>query len=516
VLGTDDARGAPPLAPPPAPARRGPGRRRTLVAVLATIVVLAPIAWFWATSLPAGDYSVADMGYPDYGGGPASTAGQPGMAGMAGMSGAGGRSVDTLRLPDGPADVDVTLVARAQTVRLAGGRTVTGYTLNGVTPGPEIRAVQGQTVRVRLVDADVPRGVTLHWHGVDVPAGDDGVAGVTQDAVPPGGQFVYRFRADQVGSFWYHSHQVADDQVRGGLFGALVVVPRGTSAAPSPTDVSALVHLYEGRRTVSGVDGDLAVRAAPGTAVRVRVTNTDSGPMRAWSASPYRVLAVDGTDVRGPTPVVGAATQVTAGGRADLEVTAPARIELGGVAVVVGNPTTPPAPAPNAVVDLLTYGTPTPLDPTTIGFGPTTPTRVFDYAIGRRPGFIGGVPGLYWTINGHLYPDVPMFVVREGDVVRMRISNTSGEVHPMHLHGHHAVVLARNGVPATGSPWWIDSLDVPDGTTFDVAFVADNPGLWMDHCHNLAHPKQGLVAHLMYEGVTTPYRAGSDTPNDPE
>jgi FtsP/CotA-like multicopper oxidase with cupredoxin domain len=107
-------------------------------------------------------------------------------------------------------------------------------------------------------------------------------------------------------------------------------------------------------------------------------------------------------------------------------------------------------------------------------------------------------------------------MVREGDVVRMRISNTSGEVHPMHLHGHHAVVLARDGVPATGSPWWVDSLDVPDGATFDVAFVADNPGLWMDHCHNLAHPKQGLVAHLMYEGVTTPYRAGADTPNDPE
>lgn len=123
MLGTDDAHpgGAPPLAPPPAPVRHGPRRRRTLVAVLAALAVLAPIGWFWATSLPAGDYSVADMGYPDLGGGPA----MPGHAGMAGMT---GRSVDTLRLPDGPADVDVTLVARAQTVRLAGGRTVTGYT----------------------------------------------------------------------------------------------------------------------------------------------------------------------------------------------------------------------------------------------------------------------------------------------------------------------------------------------------------------------------------------------------
>ena len=121
---------------------------------------------------------------------------------------------------------------------------------------------------------------------------------------------------------------------------------------------------------------------------------------------------------------------------------------------------------------------------------------------------------MWWTVNGRMYPDVPMFMVSEGDIVTMRISNDSGEVHPMHLHGHHAVVLARNGVPATGSPWWVDSLNVRDGETYDVAFRADNPGLWMDHCHQLKHAAEGLTAHLMYEGVTTPYRIGG--PNTPE
>ena len=57
----------------------------------------------------------------------------------------------------------------------------------------------------------------------------------------------------------------------------------------------------------------------------------------------------------------------------------------------------------------------------------------------------------------------------------------------MHLHGHHALVLSRDGMKATGSPWWFDSLEVQNGETFDVAFVADNPGMWMDHCHNLKH-----------------------------
>ena len=59
----------------------------------------------------------------------------------------------------------------------------------------------------------------------------------------------------------------------------------------------------------------------------------------------------------------------------------------------------------------------------------------------------------------------------------------------MHLHGHHALVLARNGVAATGSPWWVDSLNVRDDETYDIAFVADNPGIWMDHCHNLEHAR---------------------------
>ena len=55
-----------------------------------------------------------------------------------------------------------------------------------------------------------------------------------------------------------------------------------------------------------------------------------------------------------------------------------------------------------------------------------------------------------------------------------------------------------------------------NGDSYDIAFVADNPGVWMDHCHNLKHATEGLVTHLMYEGVTTPYRLGSDSGNIPE
>ena len=61
----------------------------------------------------------------------------------------------------------------------------------------------------------------------------------------------------------------------------------------------------------------------------------------------------------------------------------------------------------------------------------------------------------------------------------------------MHLHGHHVLVLSRDGVPATGSPWWTDTLNVRPGESYVVAFRADNPGIWMDHCHNLPHAAEG-------------------------
>ena len=206
---------------------------------------------------------------------------------------------------------------------------------------------------------------------------------------------------------------------------------------------------------------------------------------------------------------------LTAGARADLLVQVPdsgaAAVEVAGTSLVLGDGPAPSSPAPREHVDLLTYGQPAP-----VGFDPDAPDRRYEYRIGRSVGFLDGRPGMWWTINGAMFPDVPMFVIGQGEVGRFTISNDSSEVHPMHLHGHRMLVLSRNGVPATGSPWWVDSLNVEPGQTYETAFLADNPGIWMDHCHNLPHAAEGLVAHLMYEGVTTPFVIGGDHANEPE
>ncbi|MEV0713745.1 multicopper oxidase family protein [Asanoa sp. NPDC050611] len=513
--GADEAAQATVAAPPSGGAEAaGPVRRRWVRqalrwgAIALSLVLVGTLGYLWYASRLPSSYSVMSMGYADYGGG---------AVPVGGHHHDGGVSVATLTGPSGTPAVAVSLTARKQSFTLASGESVAGYTLNGSSPGPEIRATVGDLVQVDLVNESVPDGVALHWHGVRVPNAEDGVAGVTQDAVPVGGRHTYRFRVEEAGTYWYHSHQVSHEQVKGGLFGALVVLPPG---AASPADVVAQVHTFDGRRTVQGATGERRSTAPTGVATRVRVVNTDSGPLRVSVAgAPYRVLAVDGHDLHEPGLVSDRGLSVAAGGRADLEVTPPAgggavRVDLGaGSSLVLGpeGAAAPAAAAPTALVDLLSYGTPAPVSLDTSHFD-----RDFALTIDRWPGFVDGRPGLFWTMNGHLYPDVPMFMVREGDIVRMTIKNDSGEVHPMHLHGHVALVLSRDGVASTGSPWWTDSLDVDEGETYVIAFRADNPGIWMDHCHNLPHAADGMVAHLAYEGYTTPYVIGGNADNEPE
>lgn len=70
--------------------------------------------------------------------------------------------------------------------------------------------------------------------------------------------------------------------------------------------------------------------------------------------------------------------------------------------------------------------------------------------------------------------------------------------------------------PFVAGPLWTDSFDVGPGEVWQVALRADNPGIWMSHCHDLEHAVQGVVLHLSYEGVASPFAVGAATGNHPE
>jgi len=112
-------------------------------------------------------------------------------------------------------------------------------------------------------------------------------------------------------------------------------------------------------------------------------------------------------------------------------------------------------------------------------------------------------------INGRRRPDGGDVQVTEGQVVRMHIVNKTGEWHTMHIHGHEFTVLAVDGRPIQGSPIHLDTIPVGPNQVWDVAFLADNPGLWMFHCHVLLHARMGMSAMIVYRGIQTPYNMGS-------
>jgi FtsP/CotA-like multicopper oxidase with cupredoxin domain len=370
--------------------------------------------------------------------------------------------------------------------------------------------------------------VTIHWHGYDVPNAVDGAAGVTQDAVHPGQRYTYRFRARDAGTYWYHSHQQSAEQVRRGLFGALVVEPRGRRTETA--DIPVLVHQWdnvshpERPLTYGSSDRPEHRRVAPGTPVRLRLVDTASHPSElALTGTPYQVVAIDGTDLNQPGELHSRSLSVAGGGRYDLAFTMPdhpvALTSHGTVAPdqpsLVLSPDgrgQPPAERVRGTFDPAIYGTPAP-----VPFGPGTRyDRHFTLDLDNSFGFFDGRVAMRFRVNGRLFPDVPALLVRQGELVETTFVNRSYEHHPMHLHGHHLLVLSRNGRPVRGSPWWTDTLDVGPGETFQVAFKADNPGVWMDHCHNLEHAQVGMMFHLVYDGVTSPYQTGRATPNHPE
>jgi FtsP/CotA-like multicopper oxidase with cupredoxin domain len=162
------------------------------------------------------------------------------------------------------------------------------------------------------------------------------------------------------------------------------------------------------------------------------------------------------------------------------------------------------------VFDPLAYGTPAP-DPTTRAPDITAPV-----VLGEGPGFRDGSIQLVHTINGAASPEVPPLVVHPGQLVGLHMVNDTGEFHPMHLHGHVMTVLAVDGRAPTGSPLHQDTVLLGPHQTVDVAFAADNPGIWMLHCHVPLHAAMGMSMTIDYAGITTPFTMGSRSGNIPE
>ena len=132
------------------------------------------------------------------------------------------------------------LVAEVVKQKIAPGKTLDLWGFNGSAPGPTIQVNQGDRVRV-LFDNHLPEPTSMHWHGFEDQIQFDGQPGISQNAVPPGGRFVYEFDIHQAGTFFYHSHMGMQQMT--GLLGAFIMHPRVPNQPHCDKDF--LFHLQE-------------------------------------------------------------------------------------------------------------------------------------------------------------------------------------------------------------------------------------------------------------------------------
>jgi len=155
-----------------------------------------------------------------------------GLGALGVMGRPGARGLVAIGQAEAAQDVrEIVLEARQVKWELAPGRSITALAYNGRVPGPEIRFKEGERVRVVLKNA-LGEPTTIHWHGVDVPNPMDGMPGITQKPVPPGGTFVYEFEARPAGTRWYHTHFQGQRQMDLGLVAPLIIEPAGSDPFP--------------------------------------------------------------------------------------------------------------------------------------------------------------------------------------------------------------------------------------------------------------------------------------------
>lgn len=189
------------------------------------------------------------------------------------------------------------LTAARTTWEVTPRKRVEALAFNGMVPGPTLRMVEGQPVRV-VVHNRLDQSTSVHWHGQRVPNAMDGVTYLTQEPIRPGGTFVYDFIPGPFGTHMYHSHHNSAEQVTKGLAGALLVQPAETAAEPV-TDRDYLFILNDGLGgfTVNGKGFPATPAYAAGRGERVRFRFLNYGAMAHpihLHGLTYEVFARDG------------------------------------------------------------------------------------------------------------------------------------------------------------------------------------------------------------------------------
>ena len=515
---------------------------------------------------------------------------------------------------------DFTLLISTISIPTTRGGTKAAIVLNGTIPGPRLDVSANDWVSIKVIN-ELTTVTALHWHGLLLYSTPhlDGIPGLTQCGIPPGGSMTYSFCAAPSGTLWYHGH--IDGQYIEGLYGPLIIASANASALTSPSQyehdwvwqaadfynqnvVSTLLPWFlspasEGREpqpdslVVNGAFSAVShVYTQSNETALLRLINSGSQCMLSYSIDgvALTVVEVEGTEVYPYTVSsimlnVAQRTVVTVS-FADLRARYPLLPAIYYRITLVcdadfDEPFTPPyesnftqftnwtgvihldspgsTSAPPYGVDgsdrpTLPIGTPAPLETNLLDARPINYDAVRsriavgsvpsatqslaleisfqDDALGVNRGYINNVtydmthllaldsnssamtdsmmPTLYdayiapapSTTSTVIVGDgAGHYAVPYGAVLDVTLFNKDAGEHPFHLHGQPFWLLATSDYPEAESLYagaWLmrDTVSIPAEGWAKLRFIADNPGVWMLHCHMDWHMEAGLSVVL--------------------
>ncbi|WP_424832650.1 multicopper oxidase family protein [Ruegeria sp.] len=400
-------------------------------------------------------------------------------------------------------------------------------------PPPVLYGKQGEAMRLPVRNT-LPDYTAMHWHGLRIPNGMDGVPYLTQMPLGQGETFHYEFTPPDAGTYWYHPHCMTMDQMAHGLTGVMVIAEAEDPGFDSEQvinlrdfrldDAGAFLPDYTQRGAArAGTFGNVHTAnwlQAPvydhgaGGLVRLRVLNSDTTRIYRVNldSSNARIIAWDGhpVDVEVPLPSAKEPLLLGPGQRVDFAVKMPE-----GEGQTVNLMVKLPGQPLRVMAGLRAVGASVARDLQELKPLPANPiarpdlkgAELHEFVFGWTPeggepnnGFCGSLGYNFWSINRKPWPgdaatDVgPLATLELGKSYILRLRNESPNLHPIHLHGLAFVPLKSN--IRTLPRLMTDTMLLLKDEVVEIALVADNPGDWAFHCHVIEHQKTGLTGFI--------------------
>ena len=423
-----------------------------------------------------------------------------------------------------PGTVEVSITAAATRLSLKPGVTSEVFAYNGTSPGPTLEVNEGDKVIIHIRN-DLPVPTTVHWHGIHLPADQDGSP---FHPVPAGGSrdYVFTPQRGSAGTYWYHPHvhHSTGYQIAKGLYGAIVVraaddpvpksiterlliladnrfLPDGSIDLPDKQSMPGRIDEENGREgDVLFVNGQVlpTIAIKPGEVQRWRIVNASAARVYRLAIPGQTFLHVgsDGGLFEKPIEVN------------ELVLANSERVEI-----LVKGTGEPGTRKPLLALPYDRYV------PQTRPKDWTRPRDLLTLAVGREgpaapvtiPATLRSIPPLDTTRattrrtvtftqgminNKHFDMSRVDFTTRLGATEIWTVENLVGMDHPFHLHGFRFQVIERGGKP---EPYrsWKDAVNVRRQETVRLIVRFDDfPGKWMFHCHILNHEDQGMMGIL--------------------